>query len=88
MPAFLLVALAAWLSLDRLQPRAAPLPAPSPSPTVSQEAVAAQKRLAEQAVNGYLFELAQTGVWSAKLEGMWQNAPVEGVVLSGIRWTE
>ena len=50
--------------------------------------IAAQKRLAEQAVNGYLFELAQTGVWSAKLEGMWQNAPVEGVVLSGIRWTE
>ncbi len=46
-PAFLLVAFAAWLSLDRFRPRAAPLPAPSPSPTVSQEVVAAQKRLAE-----------------------------------------
>ena len=45
-------------------------------------------RLAEQAVNGFLFELAQTGVWNAKLEGMWQNAPVEGVVLSGIHWVE
>ncbi len=50
--------------------------------------IAAQKRLAEQAVNGFLFELPQTGVWDARLEGMWQNAPVEGVVLTGIRWTE
>ncbi|HZY67352.1 MAG TPA: ABC transporter substrate-binding protein [Devosia sp.] len=50
--------------------------------------IAAQKRLAEQAVNGFLFELPQTGVWNARLEGMWQNAPVEGVVLSGIHWIE
>jgi peptide/nickel transport system substrate-binding protein len=50
--------------------------------------IAAQKRLAEQAVNGFLFELPQTGVWNAKLEGMWQNAPIEGVVLSGIHWVE
>jgi peptide/nickel transport system substrate-binding protein len=47
-----------------------------------------QTIIAEDAVNGYLFELAQTGVWNAKLEGMWQNAPVEGVVLRDIRWTE
>lgn len=51
-------------------------------------AIEAQTILAKDAVNGYLFELAQTGVWNAKLEGMWQNAPVEGVVLSGIHWTE
>jgi len=50
--------------------------------------IAAQKRLAEQAVNGYLFELPQVGVWNAKLEGMWPNQPVEGVVLTGIHWTE
>jgi peptide/nickel transport system substrate-binding protein len=50
--------------------------------------VEAQKRLADQAVNGYLFELAQVGVWNAKLEGMWPNAPIEGCVLSGIRWNE
>ena len=50
--------------------------------------IAAQKRLAEQAVNGFLFELPQTGVWNAKLEGMWQNAPIEGVVLTGIHWLE
>ncbi|WIJ24673.1 ABC transporter substrate-binding protein [Devosia sp. RR2S18] len=51
-------------------------------------AVEAQTILAEDAVNGYLFELAQTGVWNAKLEGMWQNAPIEGVVLRDIRWVE
>jgi len=47
-----------------------------------------QTIIAQDAVNGYLFELAQTGVWNAKLEGMWQNAPVEGVVLRDIRWLE
>ena len=44
--------------------------------------------IAKDAVNGYLFELAQTGVWNAKLEGMWQNAPIEGVVLRDIHWAE
>ncbi|KKB08406.1 ABC transporter substrate-binding protein [Devosia geojensis] len=48
----------------------------------------AQTILARDAVNGYLFELAQTGVWNARLEGMWQNSPIEGVVLRGIRWVE
>jgi peptide/nickel transport system substrate-binding protein len=27
------------------------------------------------------------GVWSSKLDGMWQDAPVEGCVLSDVRWT-
>jgi peptide/nickel transport system substrate-binding protein len=48
----------------------------------------AQRILAEDAVNGFLFELAQTGVWNANLEGMWQDSPIEGVVLRDIRWTE
>jgi peptide/nickel transport system substrate-binding protein len=48
----------------------------------------AQRILAEDAVNGYLFELAQTGVWNADLTGMWQNSPIEGLVLRDIRWTE
>lgn len=47
-----------------------------------------QTIIAEDAVNGYLFELAQTGVWNAKLDGMWQNAPIEGVVLRDIHWVE
>jgi len=51
-------------------------------------AIEAQTILADDAVNGYLFELAQTGVWNAKLTGMWQNSPIEGLVLRYIRWTE
>ncbi len=47
-----------------------------------------QTIIAQDAVNGYLFELAQTGVWNAKLEGMWTDAPIEGVVLRDIRWVE
>ena len=48
----------------------------------------AQKILATDAVNGYLFQLAQTGVWNAKLEGMWQSSPVEGLVLRDIHWVQ
>lgn len=51
-------------------------------------AIQAQEILARDAVNGYLFELAQTGVWNAKLTGMWQNSPIEGLVLRDIHWTE
>ena len=47
LPAFLLVAFAGWLARDRLQPPPASPAAPSPSATVSQEALTAEKRLAE-----------------------------------------
>ena len=52
-----------------------------------QLARAAQRILAEEAVNGYLFQLAKTGVWDANLAGMWPNSPVEGNDLTAIRWT-
>ena len=51
-------------------------------------AIEAQTILAKDAVNGYLFELAQVGVWNAKLTGMWKNSPIEGLVLRDIAWTE
>ena len=51
-------------------------------------AIEAQTILARDAVNGYLFELAQTGVWNAKLDGMWQNSPIEGLVLRDIHWVD
>jgi peptide/nickel transport system substrate-binding protein len=51
-------------------------------------AIEAQTILARDAVNGYLFELAQTGVWNAKIEGMWQNSPIEGLVLRDIHWVD
>jgi peptide/nickel transport system substrate-binding protein len=51
-------------------------------------AIELQKIIADDAVNGYLFELAQTGVWNAKLTGMWKNSPIEGLVLRDIHWVE
>ncbi|RUT31222.1 ABC transporter substrate-binding protein [Arsenicitalea aurantiaca] len=51
-------------------------------------AVAAQTRLAEQAVNGFLYQLPQIGVWNAKVEGQWVDSPIEGVVLRDIRWVD
>jgi len=51
-------------------------------------AIEAQKIIADDAVNGYLFELAQPGVWNAKLTGMWKNSPIEGQVLRDIHWVE
>jgi peptide/nickel transport system substrate-binding protein len=51
-------------------------------------AIAAQKRLAEQAVNGFLFEFPQVGVWNAKVEGQWVNAPIEGTPLRDVHWVD
>jgi peptide/nickel transport system substrate-binding protein len=51
-------------------------------------AIEAQTILANDAVNGFLFELPQIGVWNSKVSGFWQNAPIEGVVLRDIRWAE
>jgi peptide/nickel transport system substrate-binding protein len=48
----------------------------------------AQKILADDAVNGFLFELAKTGVWNAKLEGLWENSPVQANDLTEVHWTE
>ena len=39
-------------------------------------AIEAQEILARDAVNGWLFQLPQTGVWNSKLAGMWQNSPI------------
>jgi len=48
----------------------------------------AQKILAEDAVNGFLFELPKIGVWDAKLEGMWENSPVQANDLTAVKWAE
>ena len=48
----------------------------------------AQRILAEDAVNGFLFQLAKIGVWDAKLEGMWENSPVQANDLTGVSWSE
>ncbi len=48
----------------------------------------AQRILAEDAVVGFLFQLPKIGVWDARLEGMWENMPVQATDLTEVRWAE
>ena len=47
----------------------------------------AQKTIADDYVNGYLFQLAYPTVADARIEGLWQNAPTQATDLTGVRWT-
>ncbi len=49
---------------------------------------AAQTKLSDDYVNGYLFQLARAGVANAKIEGLWTNAPTQANDLTGVTWTE
>ena len=49
---------------------------------------AAQRRIAENYVNGFLFQLAKTGVANAKIEGLWENSPTQANDLTGVSWAE
>ena len=49
---------------------------------------AAQAKIAEDYVNGYLFQLAKTGVANAKIEGLWENAPTQANDLTAVRWRD
>lgn len=48
----------------------------------------AQKIIAEDYVNGYLFQLAKTGVANVKLKGLWENQPTQANDLTGVYWEE
>ncbi|MEL6520269.1 MAG: ABC transporter substrate-binding protein [Pseudomonadota bacterium] len=48
----------------------------------------AQKMIADDYVNGFLFQLAKTGVANAKINGLWQNAPTQANDLTGVSWSE
>lgn len=48
----------------------------------------AQTMIAEDYVNGYLFQLAKTGVANAKIEGLWENSPTQANDLTAVRWVE
>lgn len=48
----------------------------------------AQKILAEDAVVGFLFELPKIGVWDAKVEGLWENSPIQANDLTKVKWAE
>ena len=45
---------------------------------------AAQRMLAEDAVNGFLFQLPKIGVWNARLMGQWADAPVQANDLTAV----
>ncbi|TCP44381.1 ABC transporter substrate-binding protein [Rhodovulum marinum] len=48
----------------------------------------AQAMIAGDYVNGFLFQLAKTGVANARIEGLWENAPTQANDLTAVRWTE
>nr|WP_316863387.1 ABC transporter substrate-binding protein [uncultured Cohaesibacter sp.] len=48
----------------------------------------AQKKLNDDAVNGFLFQLAKTGVWNARIKGLWANAPIQANDLTAVEWMD
>jgi len=48
----------------------------------------AQRTIAEDYVNSYLFQLARTGVADARIQGLWPNAPTQANDLTGVSWRE
>nr|WP_134680287.1 ABC transporter substrate-binding protein [Paracoccus ravus] len=48
----------------------------------------AQEILADDYANGFLFQLAKTGVAKAGIEGLWENAPMPANDLTKVRWSE
>ncbi len=48
----------------------------------------AQRIIAQDYVNGYLFQLAKTGVANAKVMGLWENAPTQANDLTGVYWAD
>lgn len=49
---------------------------------------AAQKRIAEDYVNAFLFELAKTGVANAKIKGLWKNQPTQANDMTAVYWED
>jgi len=48
----------------------------------------AQNIITDDYVNGYLFQLAKTGVADAKLKGLWENSPTQANDLTGVYWED
>jgi peptide/nickel transport system substrate-binding protein len=47
----------------------------------------AQQMLSDDSVNAFLFQLAKHGVWDARIEGLWENSPVQANDLTAVRWS-
>ena len=61
---------------------------PRDEPGQYERPEAAQEAIANDYVNGFLFQLAKTGVANAKVEGLWENAPTQAIDLTGVSWSE
>jgi peptide/nickel transport system substrate-binding protein len=48
----------------------------------------AQRTLTGDAVNVFLFLLPKTGVWNARLKGLWENAPIPVNDLTEVYWKD
>lgn len=48
----------------------------------------AQRIIADDYANIYLFQLAKTGVANAKIEGLWENTPTPANDLTGVHWVD
>lgn len=48
----------------------------------------AQNIITDDYVNGYLFQLAKTGVASSKLKGLWENSPTQANDLTAVYWED
>lgn len=49
---------------------------------------AAEKRLADDYVAGFLFQLPKVGVENAKLHGLWADAPTQAMDLTAVYWDQ
>lgn len=48
----------------------------------------AQRLIAEDSVNAFLFQLAKLGVWNSRLHGLWVNSPIQANDMTGVYWDE
>ncbi|MBB3146535.1 peptide/nickel transport system substrate-binding protein [Phyllobacterium trifolii] len=48
----------------------------------------AQKLLAKDVPAAFLFQLPKTGVWDAKIEGLWENGPIQANDLTSVKWLD
>jgi len=49
---------------------------------------ALQVMISSDYVNGYLFQLAKTGVANANIRGLWENAPTQASDMTAVYWAE
>ncbi|MGD9913050.1 MAG: ABC transporter substrate-binding protein [Rhizobiaceae bacterium] len=48
----------------------------------------AQEILAHDVPAVFLFELPKVGVWDAKVEGMWENSPIQANDMTKVKWAD